>query len=295
MIFAKLDVCFWRHKKFVRAGAAAAGYFAAALAWLREDESRDGFLEADVIGLLLGLGEREARKLCDRLVEVELFARSDRGYVLLGYAAKNETKDQIATRRAETARRVADSRARRGNGASNGVHADVRNAVGNTLQAPLPRGDVPGSGSLSGSGSDPESGSGVVSTGTVPPADAGHGSRYVRLNDPIDDELRAIAEMATVQDIPGAWAKFTGHFADRWVHVAGKWQHWCVNEAKRERSERDRQRARTPNGGPPLTAEGLDPSSFDASRNRKQRQKQADEDFVAKRIAADRAAGESKT
>ena len=41
MIYAKLDVCFWRHKKFRRAGVAASGYWAAALAYLREDDSDD--------------------------------------------------------------------------------------------------------------------------------------------------------------------------------------------------------------------------------------------------------------
>jgi hypothetical protein len=133
-IFAKLGVCFWRHKKFVRAGAEAAGYWAAALSYLREDESTDGVLENDVIGLLFGLGEREARKLCDRLVKVELFATHDRGYVLLGYATKNETKDEIAARRACIATRVANSRAKRRNGSGNGVHSHIGNSSGNALQ-----------------------------------------------------------------------------------------------------------------------------------------------------------------
>src|SRR5579859_5504285 len=63
--------------------------------------------------------------------------------------------------------------------------------------------------------------------------------RNVGVSDTITPELRATAEMATVQDITGAWAKFCGHYAGKWVHVPGKWQMWCVNEAKRERIDRD--------------------------------------------------------
>lgn len=70
-----------------------------------------------------------------------------------------------------------------------------------------------------------------------------NGERYVRADDPLTEELRATAQMAGVQDIAGAWLKFCGHYADKWVHVQGKWQHWCVNEAKRERTERDRRPA----------------------------------------------------
>lgn len=81
---------------------------------------------------------------------------------------------------------------------------------------------------------------GVGSTG--PSEVAPDGERYVRLTDAITAELTASAQMATVQDIPAAWAKFTGHYADKWVHVAGRWQLWCVNEAKRERTDRERDR-----------------------------------------------------
>jgi hypothetical protein len=74
------------------------------------------------------------------------------------------------------------------------------------------------------------------------------GSRYVRLTDTLTDEFRATAEMERVQDIAGCWKKFRGHYADQWIHVAGKWQFWCVNEAKRERAERDRARTGKPGG-----------------------------------------------
>lgn len=94
---------------------------------------------------------------------------------------------------------------------------------------------------LLSSGSDPERDSQKELEGDSPNA----AERYIAPTDAITPELTAIAEMATVQDIPGAWAKFTGHYAGKWVHVAGYWQKWCVTEAKRERVERDRQRNTT--------------------------------------------------
>lgn len=137
MIFAKLDVCFWRHKRFMRAGPAAAGLWAAALAYLREDESVDGILEADVLGQLFSLGDREARKLCERLVEVGLFERAGDGYVLLRYAAKNETREEIESRRADTRTRVSTFRAKKrvGSGAHDVTSNEECNTVGNALQA----------------------------------------------------------------------------------------------------------------------------------------------------------------
>ncbi len=69
--------------------------------------------------------------------------------------------------------------------------------------------------------------------------------RYVALDDAITPELESIAQLAAVQDIPGAWLKFCGHLAGKWVHVAGKWQLWCVKEAKHERVERERQKTGT--------------------------------------------------
>ncbi len=107
MIYAKLDVCFWRHKKFRRAGVAASGYWAAALAYLREDDSDDGFLPSDVVGQLLGVTEAEGQELCRKLVEVGLFQACDGGYLLLGYTTKNESRSQIEARKAANARKVA--------------------------------------------------------------------------------------------------------------------------------------------------------------------------------------------
>jgi hypothetical protein len=128
VIYAKLDVCFWRHKKFRRAGVAAAGYWAAALAYLREDDSDDGFLPGDVVGQLLGVTEAEGRAFCQVLVQVGLFAARDDGYLLVGYTTKNESRKQIEARKAANARKVASWRAK-ARGGSDSVTDDVTSDV----------------------------------------------------------------------------------------------------------------------------------------------------------------------
>jgi hypothetical protein len=110
VIFAKLDVCFYRHTRFVRAGLEAAGLWAAALTFLRENDSTDGRIAEDELWRLFAVGEKRGRHLADRLVEVGLFEPADGGYVLCRYAAKNETRDEIEARRAATRERVAKHR-----------------------------------------------------------------------------------------------------------------------------------------------------------------------------------------
>lgn len=68
--------------------------------------------------------------------------------------------------------------------------------------------------------------------------------RTLLRTDPLDQELRDIGAMAGVQDIDAAWRKFTGHFADKFLHVPGRWQWWCAREAQLERTERERGRER---------------------------------------------------
>ncbi len=72
------------------------------------------------------------------------------------------------------------------------------------------------------------------------PSAPSSGERYVTPKDEIDAELHATAELCCVQDIPGAWLKFCGYHAGKFLNVPGQWQAWCVREAKRERQERDR-------------------------------------------------------
>ena len=173
MIYAKLDVCFWRHKKFRRAGVAAAGYWVAALAYLREDDSDDGFLPADVVGQLLGVTEAEGQAFCQVLVRVGLFQARDDGYLLVGYTTKNESRTQIEARKAANARKVASWRAK-ALGGRDSVTGDVTGHVTGysgqdvtSITAPVTSSGVTpvtlpactGSGSGSGSDSDLRSGS----------------------------------------------------------------------------------------------------------------------------------------
>ena len=254
MIFAKLDVCFWRHKKFMRAGAAACGYYAAALTYLREDETSDGVLENDVLGQLLGVGPRESRRLCERLVEAGLFTRDDRGYVLVGYAEKNETKEQIDARRATSSKKVAAWRER--NRAGNLVTSPSCNQVTPDEVTEVRERVTAGSDSDSPSGSVSGSSSGVWAAQVasavelervpaLPPLVLVHpNERVVRIDDKIPDDLRATATANYhVQDVDSAWLKFCGNNADQVVHVQGRWQSFCATWAKIERSERDRARS----------------------------------------------------
>lgn len=114
MIFAKLDVCFHRHPKFVRAGVEACGYWAAVLAYLRDHKSDSGLLPDSEIKLPLHIGERKARQLCQRLVDCGLFERQEGGYLLLRYAEKNETGQEIDARLAGGRRRLSKFRGKTG-------------------------------------------------------------------------------------------------------------------------------------------------------------------------------------
>lgn len=106
VIFAKLDVCFWSHEKFVGVGPAASGYWVGVLAYLRDHETKDGVIPFHVTGMVLGVGASDADGFCKKLVEAGLFKIRKHGYELLGYALKNETKEQIEERRQDTLKRV---------------------------------------------------------------------------------------------------------------------------------------------------------------------------------------------
>jgi hypothetical protein len=247
----------------------------AALAYLREDESSTGIIEDDLIGSLLALGRVEAKRLADRLVDVGLFARRDGGYELLHYSTKNETKEQIHARRAATRARVELHRKKT---SERSVSERDRNASGNALQA-----GVTGSGNASQNEFVPGSDSALCGLSSSPEGDRGRepdlGSGVILVGEPtvtlttkITDECVAIAKGATggtpIQDVAGAWLKFCGWYAKRSLRLSeapGRWQSWCVDEAKKERAERERRHER-------FTSEGLDPNSFEASKIRRRRE-----------------------
>lgn len=105
--------------------------------------------------------------------------------------------------------------------------------------------------------------------------------RYVTVTDPLPSLLREAAAMVPVRDITGAWAKFTGHYAGKFIHVQGAWQKWCVNEAKRERTDFETQRRDRPGDAPDF----VDPSSAEASERRKRRETAKLEDEVRAKLA----------
>jgi hypothetical protein len=110
LIFAKLDVSVYSHRRFAEAGFEAVGYWTMILAYLRHQESEDGFLSSHLIGVPLGAGRERCLPLCEKLVSVGLFRKVEDGYFLVNYAEKNETKDEIELRIRATRERKANSR-----------------------------------------------------------------------------------------------------------------------------------------------------------------------------------------
>lgn len=112
MIFAKVDVELRDHVKAARAGSAM-GTWLWALLWTRAKEL-DGFVAAEALrGSWVGIDR--ARKDLQKLVEVGLAEVSDGGWTLLGYAERNETREDIRKRRESAIERKARSRGRNTN------------------------------------------------------------------------------------------------------------------------------------------------------------------------------------
>lgn len=98
MIFAKVDVELRDHDKAHRAGRAMATW-TWALLWTRSKE-RDGFVAASALRGAW-VGERQALRDMGSLVEADLVTVVDGGWLVVGYAEKNETRNQIDERRAD--------------------------------------------------------------------------------------------------------------------------------------------------------------------------------------------------
>jgi hypothetical protein len=178
LIFAKLDVSVYSHRRFVEAGFEAVGYWALILAYLRHQESGDGFLASALIGVPLGAGCERCLPLCEKLVSVGLFRKVEGGYLFVNYAEKNETKDEIAQRieatreRKARSRRSALSRVPERGAVTRDRARPPRSASRVTADSDSDSGS--GSSSLSGSGSRSGSGSGSGS-GSPSPSDSGGG------------------------------------------------------------------------------------------------------------------------
>lgn len=94
------------------------------------------------------------------------------------------------------------------------------------------------------------------------------GTVIVTLDLAMPGDCRGIAQMQDVQDIGGAWAKFCGHFNGKAIELMGRWQYWCVDEARKERSQRDRVRR---GGGRGSTADPAIEEESNAQRGARQR------------------------
>jgi hypothetical protein len=234
MLFAKIDVCFWRHPKFIEAGLEACGYWAGCLTWLRENDSPDGIVPDSLLGHILDVGSKKASQICTKLVVVGLFEREANGYHLLRYEDKNETKEEIEARKERSRERSSKWRAAKAISVPPPADGDA-----SLTRSSQVSGDayVPDSGS--GSGSDREIQKEVgVAEGTLFSFDE---SRL-----PLTEERKAIGTAnTTVQEIDATWQKFTLMAVEKnWRFDSrgwdARWQRFCLDEAKYQRVARER-------------------------------------------------------
>ena len=239
------------------------GAWLVALLWSRAEEE-DGFCPLEIVESYAG------PEVVTGLVDVGLLAREEKdgihGVHILRFELWNETKAAIdarlqrdRTRKGKPVPRGIQPESDRN---PNGFHVDSnRNPIG--IQVDSTRNGSPSHeiiqktavisdrnpiGIRSDSVGLPGNGTGS-GNGSGESAREGRAERAVRPDDPITDEMRQLASLCSVQDIDGAWKKFCGHYAARVLHVAGKWQMWCVNEAKTERVARERRRSSAPPEG----------------------------------------------
>ena len=112
VLYACIKLCFWRDKRFIRAGLDGMGYYAAVLAWLREDQTNDAVIPYDRVGDPAMVGHESGMNLCRRLCDpnVGLFRETAKGFHLLRYEDCNEFGKDIETRRKAVSERVSKHR-----------------------------------------------------------------------------------------------------------------------------------------------------------------------------------------
>lgn len=115
MPWVRLDDGFPEHRKALAAGNDACWLFVAALCYAGRNLT-DGFIPDAQVDRLTG--QRGARKLADRLVEVGLLDAVDGGFQIHDYSDYQPTKEQVTKTRTGTAERV---RKHRRNARGNGV------------------------------------------------------------------------------------------------------------------------------------------------------------------------------
>lgn len=223
MLYAKLDVCFDIHPKFIAAGPAACGYWAGVLTWLRRNDSTTGILPFTSVGHPLFVGEQCGQDLCDALVKVGLFSVKETGYLLNNYSLKNETKEEIEARREASRIRTARWRSARCN---------VGDAASRPVTVTLGTGSAL---SLSVDASD------QISTEAQPLF------HYDPARVALTAELRAYADMVPLTGVDAVWKKF-GQLAveKQWRFDSkgwsGRWERFCDAEAQYQAKDRERAR-----------------------------------------------------
>ena len=246
MSWVKVDDRAPEHRKQIAAGPVACWLWVCGLAYCNRQPARDGFMPAAVLPMLCPIPG--IAKHADKLVSVGLWERCEGGFLVHDYhdfqLAKPDA-EELAVKRSAAGRRggISSGVVRRHQSAEATDEAKTKQVA--SSKPPLLGNPLPLLSLSSSVLSFPERSSSKTSAQA---REGQTGEGYVVLREPLTNELRATASMATVQDIDGAWLKFCGHYAGQWIHIAGKWQHWCVNEAKLERTERERARSAKQNG-----------------------------------------------
>jgi hypothetical protein len=194
MIYAKLDVDILDHPRALAAGRDARDLWIWSVLYARKHQTDGEIPIASVLASSWGLGGKKNGRLADRLVAVGLWERTDDGFRVLRYAAKNDTKQAISERQRFERERKADRRSR--SRAPDSVSSPASCPTGTTGGTPTV---PPGSGSGSGSDQvlDLASGELVV----VPDWWAG--------------VLGVIEQTGVTPDPLSSWLRYSGHRAGK--------------------------------------------------------------------------------
>lgn len=146
MVWVRLADDFTDHPKVVAAGPLAGWLYVCGLTYSNRYLT-DGFVPSGQVRRMADVDD--ALGLADRLVEVGLWEVVEGGYLIHDYHGYQPSAEDVKREREETARRQAEYRARKRNGASNGVTNDERSGAParpvpgpvNPVPAPAPAGN----------------------------------------------------------------------------------------------------------------------------------------------------------
>lgn len=260
MVWAKIDDGILDNPKMARVGVFGFAMHVAAISWSCRNLT-DGFVPHSVTSRLLPLsrvmidssnplaltdGDRsmggevglDPYVVADALVDSGLWREVDGGYEIHDFLVYNPSRSEIEKKKTQDQERQARSRSRRLSRRESHVTSQRDSTDGHCVNPrppdPDPQNTKPSLACVREAEPEPE-----PRPSPAPPAE-----RYVRIDDQLTDEMRQIAGINAVQHVEAAWRKFCGHYAGKFFNVPGRWQRWCVDEAQRERTERERQRDR---------------------------------------------------